>query len=76
MLQLNPTIPVNTPKGSGYALFVQDYGPEHHLLWTVAIDATGEIWTFANPEVRAQKNITMGRTLTENALWKLAGTKL
>jgi hypothetical protein len=61
--QLNPPIPLSTPKGDGYALLVIDYGQEHHLLWTVAIDATGEIWTFANPEVRAQKNVTMGRTL-------------
>jgi len=61
LLQLNPTIPLDTPKGSGQALLVIDYGPEHHLLWVVAIDETREIWTWANPEVRARVNPTMGR---------------
>ena len=65
MLQLDPPIPVDTPKGKGLAWFVLDYGAEHNLMWTVAIDATGEIWTFQNPEVRAQKNITMGRLKNE-----------
>ena len=63
LLQLNPPIPLQTPKGNGVAWFVTDNGMEHNLEWTVAIDATGEIWTFQNPEVRAQKNITMGRIL-------------
>jgi hypothetical protein len=63
ILQLNPPIPMSTPKGNGEAWLVVDYGAEHHLLWTIAIDATGEIWTYPNPEVRALTNITMGRIL-------------
>lgn len=62
MLQLNPPLPLNTPKGEGFAHFLIDYGPESDLYWTVFITATGEIWTFANREVRASKNITLGRT--------------
>jgi hypothetical protein len=50
-----------TPKGKGLAWLVTDYGIEHNLQWTVAIHETGEIWTFQNPEVRADKNITMER---------------
>jgi len=61
ILQLNPPIPLNTPKGPGIAWLVLDYGAEHNLMWTVAIDETGEIWTFCNAEVRAQKNISLGR---------------
>jgi hypothetical protein len=61
ILQLNPPIPMQTPKGEGLAWLVLDYSAEYNLLWTVAINETGEIWTFANPEVRATKNITMGR---------------
>ncbi len=61
ILQLNPPIPVDCPKGSGHALFLIDYGQEHHLMWTIALDANGELWTYANPHVRAQKNITMDR---------------
>jgi hypothetical protein len=59
--QLNPPLPVTTPKGSGLAHLVIDYGPEHNLFWVVFIDATGECWTYPNQEIRAQKNITLGR---------------
>ena len=62
MLQLNPPIPMNTPKGEGFAHVLIDYGPESDLYWTVLITATGEIWTYANRHVRASKNITLGRT--------------
>ena len=65
MLQLNPPLPLNTPKGEGFAHFLIDYGPESDLYWTVFITASGEIWTFANREVRASKNITLGRTRVE-----------
>ncbi len=59
--QLNPPIPLKTPKGNGLAHFVIDYGPEHNLLWTVFIDETGECWTFSNRDIRATDNLTMGR---------------
>ncbi len=62
MLQLNPPIPMNTPKGEGFAHVLIDYGPESDLYWTVLITETGEIWTYANRHVRAAKNITLGRT--------------
>jgi hypothetical protein len=62
MIQLNPPLPLATPKGEGFAHFLIDYGPESDLYWTVFITSTGEIWTFANREVRATKNITLGRT--------------
>ncbi len=61
MIQLNPPIPLSTPRGNGLAHFVIDYGPEHNLIWTVFLDDSGECWSFSNPEIRAQKNITMGR---------------
>lgn len=62
ILQLNPMIPMSTPKGNGYALVMIDYSQEHNIHWVIAIDDTGEIWTYPNPEVRMQKNITIGRT--------------
>jgi hypothetical protein len=61
MLQLNPPLPMNTPKGEGFAHVLIDYGPETDLYWTVIITETGEIWTFSNREIRASKNITLGR---------------
>lgn len=59
--QLDPPIPVATTRGKGYALLVIDYSQEHHLMWVVALDDTGEIWTLANPEVRVRINPTLGR---------------
>jgi len=63
ILQLNPPIPVITPKGKGFAHLVIDYGPEHNLLWTVFIDKTGECWTYENKEIRSQENVTLGRSI-------------
>ena len=60
--QLDPSLPMFVEgKGDGYAIAVIDYGPEHHLIWVVAIDATGEVWSAPNPSVRMQPNWTMGR---------------
>jgi hypothetical protein len=67
ILQLNPPLPVITPRGSGLAHLVIDYGPEAHLLWTVFLDDSAECWTFPNPQIRAAKNITMGRCGTAPA---------
>ncbi len=61
ILQLNPPIPLETPKGSGLAWFLIDYGVEYDLMWTVAINETGEIWTYSNKLVRATKNISLER---------------
>jgi hypothetical protein len=59
--QLNPTIPLETPKGKGFAHFLIDYSQEHNLLWVVFIDDTRECWTFTNQEIRIQKNATLQR---------------
>ena len=56
ILQLNPQIPMSCPKGDGYALFLIDYSQDHDLFWTIAINETGEIWTFANRLVRILKD--------------------
>ena len=60
ILQLSPTLPMITPKGKALAHFVIDYGEEHHLMW-VCVQETGEKWTWANPEVRVQTNLSFNR---------------
>src|SRR5450755_1155476 len=62
ILQLDPPIPVVTPKGEGYAHLLIDYGPEYNLLWVCFLDDSGECWTYDITQIRAQKNVTMGRT--------------
>jgi len=61
MLQLDPPIPVVTPKGKALAYGWIDNGVEHDLQWICAQDSTGEWWTWRNQQVRAQINITHGR---------------
>ena len=63
ILQLNPPIPLDTDMGKGLAHFIVDYGAEHHWLWVMFMDETGECWTFENTKVRAQHNPTFGRVL-------------
>lgn len=65
ILQLNPTIPLDTPKGPSHAHMVIDYSQEHSLLWVCFTDATGECWTWSNGEVRLRVNRTMGIRNTE-----------
>lgn len=63
MIELRFPIPLDTPKGRGLAYFVSDFGCDHSLMWTVAIDESGECWTFPNEQIRFVKNITMGRRI-------------
>jgi len=59
--RIDPPLPFITPKGRGMAHFLIDYGSEHHLLWVCFIDSNGECWTFANPEILIQENLSMLR---------------
>lgn len=61
ILQLNPPIPVKTPKGPALAHFLIDAGIESNLLWVCFNDWDGECWTWSNQDIRAQKNVTHGR---------------
>ena len=56
ILQLDPPVWLRTPKGVGLCHFIIDYGAEHDLMWVVADDATGQIWTWPNPKVRMIAN--------------------
>lgn len=73
--QLDPTIPVHVDAGAlpnwarpagcagvdAMAVGWIDYGPEHHLIWVVALDDGGRCWQVQNPFVSLQWNQTMGR---------------
>lgn len=57
--ELLQPLPLDTPKGKAWAHFLIDYGTEHHLLWVCFLRESGECWTFRNPEIRLEKNVTM-----------------
>ncbi len=61
IIQLNPPIPIVTPRGKALAHALIDQGIEHDLLWVCFQDIGGECWTYSNRDIRAQKNITAGR---------------
>lgn len=61
ILQLNPPLPVVTPKGKGLAHLIIDDGAESDLKWVCFLDDSGECWTYNNKMIRAQKNVTIGR---------------
>jgi hypothetical protein len=63
MIQLNPQIPVLTPKGKGWAFFLIDRSQEHDLEWVVFLDDGGYCWTFQNSDIRIQKNLTFSRKM-------------
>jgi hypothetical protein len=68
LTQLSPYIPVvfQSKPGiwnKGVAIAILDYSQEHDLLWVIAEDKTGEVWTLNNKLIKLQQNITMGRVL-------------
>ena len=40
---------------------IKNYGSEIEKILTVIIDDTGEIWEFGNQDIKATKNLTLGR---------------
>jgi len=68
--EIKTPLPVDTPLGTGFAHFLIEHGDEHHLQWVCFIDETGECWTFENPDVRLQSNLTMGRAPRPQTKWR------
>lgn len=67
MLQLNPMLPIIRVSDGmkGFAFLVIDYSQEHDILYSCIMD-NGEIWTLSNREIRAQENVSLGRTLLKS----------
>jgi hypothetical protein len=60
MMQLDPPLPVDTPRGPAYAHLVIDYSQEHYVLFVCFLCDTGECWVLPNRDVKLQQNLTMG----------------
>jgi len=62
MIQLNPPLPVITPKGKAFAHFIVDYGTKCDLMWVCFQNKTIEFCTWSNKNMlKADKNITIGK---------------
>jgi hypothetical protein len=61
IVQLNPTIPVFTPRGPGHCVAWIDYSQDHNTLWKVMLDDGGEVWDFPQSDIRGVENFSLGR---------------
>jgi hypothetical protein len=57
---------VTTPKGDGVVWLVTDYGHETDTIYTIIIDATGELWQYAHKDIIVKPNITFRRNGKNN----------
>ena len=60
-LELKHYIPVMTPDGPGFAIIMTDYSQEHDRLWCVILN-DGRFGDYRQSSLRAQQNISLGRT--------------
>jgi hypothetical protein len=54
-------IDVSTPKGDGTIWLVTEYGHETDTIYTIIINATGELWQFVHKDIIVKPNITFRR---------------
>lgn len=58
ILQLNPTILVETPLGQGQAIFIVDYGMHQNSCWIVALNNNGIVKHFDSNDIIISTNYT------------------
>lgn len=54
-------VDVSTPKGDGVILYIIDYGHETDTIYTIIINATGELWQYTHRDIIVKPNITYRR---------------
>jgi hypothetical protein len=58
MLEFKNPLPVVTPKGNGYAIYVTNGGTFENDIWTVTLEEGGDILHFRSDQIKAYKNAT------------------
>lgn len=66
LLEFRAPIPVETPQGRGYALFVE--ADNHVQYWTVALNDTCAFVTFRQDAIRATRSYTHGRGISDDRM--------
>ena len=66
ILQLNPSILVETPLGRGLALLVIDYGMHQNTCWVVTLEDSGMVKHFDCNDIILSTNYTYGVNLKHN----------
>ena len=63
-------MPLETPKGRGWAHLLIDYSQEHDLLWVVFLNENGECWSFPNSQIRMVDNVSLGRYVPDSKSYR------
>jgi hypothetical protein len=58
MLEFKAPIPVVTPVGDGYAIYVTSSGTFENDIWAVALEDNGNIMHFRSDQIKMYKNAT------------------
>jgi len=58
ILQLSPTIFVDTPLGKGHTIFIIDYGMHQNSCWVVALEKDGVVKHFDSNDIIVCTNFT------------------
>lgn len=66
ILQMNPSILVETPLGRGMALFIIDYGMHQNTCWVVAMEESGLVKHFDCNDIILSTNYTYRLNLRHN----------
>ena len=61
----NP-MPVITPLGDGYVIYVRDSGSFENDIWTIVLEEGGKIFHFRTDQVKMYKNSTLDIKLEKN----------
>jgi hypothetical protein len=56
--EFSSPLPVTTPLGDGYAIYVRDGGTWENDIWCIALEAGGEIKHFRSDQIRMHANGT------------------
>ena len=52
------SLPVVTPVGAGYAIYVRDGGTWENDVWAVALEEGGQVLHFRSDQIRVHANAT------------------
>lgn len=58
ILQLSPTIYVDTPLGKGHCIFIIDYGMHQNSCWVVTLEKDGIVKHFESNDIIICTNFT------------------
>ena len=67
ILQLNPTILVDTPLGKGHAILIIDYGIHQNTCWVVSLVQDGVVKHFDCNDIILATNYTYRLNIIKNS---------